>query len=117
MTTLQLCKSEEDIRSMIQESEERPVLLLKHSTACPISAAAKREFDQFAAGIADVSVWMIYILDYRSISTKIAQFTGITHQSPQIILLVKGRAVWHASHYSINAAAMQQAVETNREST
>jgi bacillithiol system protein YtxJ len=93
-------------------SEERPVLLFKHSTTCPISAHAHREMSRLDAGAAQ-SVSLVVVQTARPVSNEIAARTGVRHESPQAILLRRGKPVWTASHYDITAAEVERAVREN----
>ena len=92
-----------------QDSARQPVFLLKHSTRCPISAAASEQFRRFAEILPDVACWQVLVIEQRPLSLAIAQETGIPHASPQALLFVDGNVVWHASHYEITTRAMQEA--------
>ncbi len=51
----------------------------------------------------------IYLLDliaHRDVSDEIASKFGITHQSPQLILLKEGKAIYDSSHISISSKAV-----------
>lgn len=39
----------------------------------------------------------------RPLSLELAERTGVPHESPQVICLLRGRAVAHASHREITA--------------
>jgi bacillithiol system protein YtxJ len=43
----------------------------------------------------------VLVREDRALSQAIAERTGVRHESPQVICLVGGRAVAHASHYDI----------------
>ncbi|WP_317258958.1 monothiol bacilliredoxin BrxC family protein [Flavobacterium psychrophilum] len=43
------------------------------------------------------------MLEHRDISNEIANSFGIVHQSPQLIVIQNGVAVYNASHESIDA--------------
>jgi bacillithiol system protein YtxJ len=49
----------------------------------------------------------------RELSRRVAEQTGIRHESPQAIILRNGQAVWSASHFDITAEAVEQAVREN----
>ena len=83
---------------LFEESFERPIVLLKHSTTCGISSGVYREVGQVAA---DVNI--VVIQTHRDISNAIATRTGVRHESPQAIVLRDGKPVYHASHYDIEA--------------
>ncbi len=83
---------------LFEQSFERPVVLLKHSTTCGISSGVYREVGLVAS---DVNV--VVIQTHRDISNAIATRTGVRHESPQAIVLREGKAVYNASHYDIEA--------------
>ena len=87
---------------LFQQSFERPVVLLKHSTTCGISSGVYREVGLVAS---DVNV--VVIQTHRDISNAIAVRTGLRHESPQAIILKDGKPVYHASHYDIEAAHIE----------
>lgn len=84
------------------------LLLFKHSTTCPISAAAYGEVHVFES-VAPVPVYMVKVIEARPLSLALAQELGVRHASPQAILVENGRAVWDTSHYDITAAALGRA--------
>jgi len=103
------CVSEDDFRRMLADSAHGPVLLLKHSTSCPISAAARRAYVQFADTMPEVACREVLVIEQRPLSRQIAEETGVAHQSPQVILFVNGQPVWHASHWNITIEALRLA--------
>ena len=84
---LKSCKDEEDFRQLLAESAREPVVLLKHSTQCPISAAARRACVQFVEALPQAACHEVLVIEQRPLSRWIAEETGITHQSPQALLL------------------------------
>ncbi len=97
-------------------ADGRPVLLFKHSTQCPISTFADQEYARFAEQLEPSTTILLTHLDliaHRDVSAAIAEKTGITHQSPQAILVVDGTAVWDASHTGITADRLAEAVAAN----
>jgi bacillithiol system protein YtxJ len=70
------------------------------------------EVERFARSGTDVPVFGIDVVRHRSLSDAAAMRLGLRHQSPQAILIEEGTPVWHASHSSITAAALE---ETARE--
>lgn len=84
-------------------SGERPVLLLKHSTTCPVSANALKEFEEYLSKNpnADVDYLLVKVIESRPVSNQIAEDTGIKHESPQILFLKDKGAYWNASHWAV----------------
>ena len=101
-------ESDLQLQAAIDESFEKPVVLFKHSVTCGISAGAKYRLEQewdFSAE--ELSFYYLDLLAYRPISNKIAEALGVSHQSPQIILLKSGRAVYDTSHHMISVTALR----------
>jgi bacillithiol system protein YtxJ len=93
--------------NLLSDSKQKPVILFKHSNACPISARAYREMEK----LDDVNLLEIQVAP--EISREVEKLTGVRHESPQVILLRDGKAVWDASHFDVNAASVSQALESN----
>ena len=103
------CNNEEGFQQMLRESARQPVLLLKHSTRCPISAAAQRAFAQFAEEMPEAACREVLVVEQRPLSRWIAAETGVAHHSPQVMLFADGKVVWHASHWHITVEALRSA--------
>jgi len=92
-------------------------LLFKHSPFCPVSAVAFREYQEFCAqnvddaGDAAVATGWIDVVSQRALARWVAKRTGVAHQSPQALLVRKGRVTWTASHYEITCANLAEALE------
>ena len=95
-----------ELEDLISRSQEQPVVIFKDSNACPVSAAAYSEMEQF-----DGEVALVEIQRARELSKEIEQKTGIRHESPQVIVLDKGNVIWNASHWKVTALAVAKAVE------
>lgn len=54
------------------------------------------------------------VRENRPLSLAVAERTGVTHASPQVICLVHGKAVSHVSHYGISVAALKQMLASAR---
>jgi bacillithiol system protein YtxJ len=98
----------DSLDKLVTVSNERPVLVFKHSNACPISSRAYREMEKLD------HVNLIEVQTARDVSNEIATLTGVRHETPQVIVLRDGKAVWDASHYDVSAGAVREALEANR---
>ncbi|MBI1320820.1 MAG: bacillithiol system redox-active protein YtxJ [Candidatus Hydrogenedens sp.] len=102
----------EQWESVLAASVEAPQWVFKHSTTCPISAGAYRQVGAYLDGRADSTpAHLVKVIESRPVSNAIASATGVTHQSPQMLLLKDGKAVWNASHGAITASALTQALQ------
>ncbi|WP_226064842.1 bacillithiol system redox-active protein YtxJ [Kaistella polysaccharea] len=98
-------KSEEDLNKAIEQSFEKKVVIFKHSTRCHISKMVLKNFEaEVGNSDKDVAYYFLDLITFRPISNKIAEDFGITHQSPQLIILENGKAVKDASHQSISVS-------------
>jgi len=95
---------------IVEESNENSVVIFKHSTRCSISRFALKEFEKEFDLEGKVKPYFLDLLNYREISNEIAQRFGVQHQSPQIILIKNGVAVYDTSHDSIDASALKRFV-------
>lgn len=91
--------------NLFADSKTRPVIVFKHSNSCSISSRAYREMEQF-----DGDVNILVVQSARDISRELANLTGVRHETPQVIILRDGKAVWDASHFDVNAAAVADAL-------
>jgi len=103
--------SEEQFEEIIDRSFERPVMLFKHSTTCGISAGAKNRLESnWDVNPEIMDFFYLDLLSNRSISNLIAERLNVIHQSPQIILVKDGKAVYNTSHHAINTQAVNDAL-------
>lgn len=88
------------------KSDTKKVLLFKHSTRCNISQTAKSRLERSwtAENEAEVQTYYLDLLTYRSLSNAIAERYGVEHQSPQVLLISKGKCILMQSHLGISVA-------------
>ena len=84
-------------------------LLFKHSTRCPVSAAAFREYELWFAAHPKAATGWIDVIKDRSLARLVAERTGLQHESPQALQLENGRVAWNASHQAITRASLERA--------
>jgi bacillithiol system protein YtxJ len=99
-----------DLATFDRALQQHPrVLLFKHSPACPISTAARAQYERWRAELPDAPALFVDVISERPTARGIAERCGVKHESPQVILFEQGRAVWHASHDAITAGALHAA--------
>ena len=87
-------------------SNQQMVAIFKHSTRCSISRMALKQFEnEFVSGNA-IAIYFLDLIQYREISNEIASRFGVMHQSPQLIVIKNGKAIYNASHSDIDAVAL-----------
>ncbi|MCU1290005.1 MAG: ral stress protein [Acidobacteria bacterium] len=90
--------STEKLEALFSESHEKPVVLFKHSTTCPISSGVYEEVSRVPADIN-----LVIVQSSRDLSNAIAAKTGVRHESPQAIIIKNGEPIYHASHFDVTA--------------
>ena len=96
------------LEELFARSHNEPVLLFKHSDACPISARAYRQMEEVKTPIS-----IVVVQQSRDVSQQVAERTGVRHETPQALVLRNGRVVWNASHFDITSDVVEQAVREN----
>lgn len=95
-----------------EKSQEKPVLIFKHSTRCSISSMVwdrlKRNWK--AEDFDKVEPFFLDLIAHRDISNTIAQEFDVYHESPQIIVVKDGKAVYDTSHMGINYADIMKRI-------
>jgi bacillithiol system protein YtxJ len=86
-------------------------VLYKHSPTCGASLVAFREVREFAAVHPDMPVYLIDVIAGAELAARAAERLGVTHESPQVIVLDHGTPVWNASHRRVTAAALAEQVD------
>jgi bacillithiol system protein YtxJ len=85
-----------------RKSEQFPVVILKHSNTCPISLGAYERIKEVEdEDLIDQDIHLLIVQNSRELSDKIAEDTDVKHESPQILVMRKGKVVYHASHEEV----------------
>lgn len=101
--------SMEELETIETISYEKPVVLFKHSTRCSISRFALKRFDaEYDFSEEQMNWYLLDLLNYRDLSNEIARRYNIEHQSPQIIVIRNGKAVFDTSHDAIGVYDLKQ---------
>jgi bacillithiol system protein YtxJ len=113
MTSMIRLTTLEQLNTALEASQEKPLLLFKHSTRCPVS---KKAYQQVLSYLEDspnesIDYKMIYVVEDRSISLEAADLVGVKHESPQVILLKDQKVVWHTSHSKITSRFLKDELE------
>ncbi len=90
----------DQLENIDKASYNTPVVLFKHSTRCSISHMAKSRLESSDIDNAP-EIYFLDLIRYRDISNEIADRYQVQHESPQIIIIKDGKAIYNASHGSI----------------
>jgi bacillithiol system protein YtxJ len=91
--------------ALFAASEDGPVVLFKHDPVCSISANAYEELARLGSDVP-----LIDVEGAEDVAAEVATRTGVAHESPQVIVLRGGAAVWSASLADVTAAGVAAAV-------
>jgi bacillithiol system protein YtxJ len=96
---------------IISLSEEKPVVIFKHSTRCSISRMALKNFENEYDLGDNVAAYFLDLISFRDISNEIASRFNVVHQSPQLLLILGGKSVYDVSHSSIDAQELKSKIQ------
>ena len=96
------------LNEIIAESADKPVIVFKHSTRCSVSRMVLKQFENEFDLHEKITPYFLDLLEHRDISNEIASRFGVFHQSPQLIVIKNGNAVFNDSHGSIDAGKLKQ---------
>jgi bacillithiol system protein YtxJ len=90
-------------------SEEKLVVIFKHSVTCGISNMVWHQF-QNEIDFNNDHIEMLYLdlLAHRDVSNEITRRFQILHQSPQILVIRNSEVLHHASHSAIRLSDIKQ---------
>lgn len=92
-------------------SNEKTVVIFKHSTTCGISKFVWNRFQkEYDIPNEQMELYYLDLLAYRSISNEVAERFNVIHQSPQVLVIKDGVCVYNASHESIIAEDLKKFV-------
>ena len=98
------------------QSEDHPVVVFKHSSACSVSGKANKELQRLAEDT-PLPVYKLVVQESRALSDTIAEALDVRHETPQAIVLAARDPVFDASHFDVTAVALQEAVRSAPSST
>lgn len=92
------------IEEIKELSKTKPALIFKHSTRCAVSSMSlDRLLRNWKAEDGEkVTPYFLDLIAYRTLSDQIEDEFGVPHESPQVIIIRGGKAVYDNSHYGIS---------------
>lgn len=94
-------QNEEQLDEIIANSSNKPQVIFKHSTRCPVSSMAKNRLDKKDQP-EGTDFYYLDLLKHRNISNKIAANFNVHHQSPQVLVINNGKCTYDESHSGIS---------------
>jgi len=84
-----IMKTAADLDAALVASNEKPIVIFKHSASCPFSAAAQIEV---AHAKHDLDIYGIVVQYVPELKEAIAERLNVEHKSPQAIVVHQGKA-------------------------
>ena len=96
--------NEDQINEINTISDQKFVLIFKHSTRCPTSSMALSRLERNWSEdlYNEITPYYLDLVQYRSISSKISTDYKVIHESPQIIIIKGGKSTFDTSHMAIS---------------
>lgn len=93
---------EKQLEQILEVSNEKKVLIFKHSSRCGISSMVLKRFEKsIALENIDFEYYFLDIIKHRALSNTIAETFKIRHESPQLLVFKNGKVIADDSHYAI----------------
>lgn len=112
---MKLLKNNADYDYLKKLSSHGLVFLLKHSFTCPISASAKKIFEEFYSKHQDIPCFILNIQETKNLSNQISEQTGISHESPQVLVFKDGSVIFNEDHQKITLDVLEEVISNNSE--
>ncbi len=93
--------SVEQLNTIKEQSNTKPVVIFKHSTRCSISSMALNRLNR-SEKPDDIAFYYLDLISHRNISNQIAEEFKVHHQSPQVLLIKNGECTYEESHNGID---------------
>ena len=90
----------EQLDTIVADSHSRPQVIFKHSTRCSVSSMVLNRLERDDQP-SSMDFYLLDLLSYRPISNDIAERFHVHHESPQIIIIKNGEAIFDESHLAI----------------
>jgi bacillithiol system protein YtxJ len=99
--------SDSDWAAAREHSADTPVIIFKHSSACPVSTQADAEMTELATEV-DIPIYRVVVQNHRGVSNIIETELGIRHETPQTIVLHEQSPVFDTSHFNVTADTLRE---------
>ncbi len=86
-------------------------VIFKHSSTCVTSLMAHREMVRFHNQNPGVLISLIQVRRDRDLCRHIAEHLGVEHESPQILVLSRGKLLAAASHDEVTSSFLSDCIE------
>lgn len=107
--------SPEILADIVDNSFRKAQVIYKHSTRCALSSMVKSRL-QSGTLPDSIDFFELDLIAHRKISDAIAERFAVWHESPQVIIVVDGDAVFDESHMAIRLDEVLEVAQTQKPS-
>ena len=97
-----LLSNENLLQDLVKLSFSEKVLIFKHLTRCSISTMSKNRLESLGENSKIKNCFLLDILNFKEISSKIESDFKVIHESPQVLIIQNGQCIYNASHNEIS---------------
>ncbi|MEC3966549.1 bacillithiol system redox-active protein YtxJ [Flagellimonas halotolerans] len=94
-------ESTAQLETIVENSKSKAQVIYKHSSTCGISRMVLNMFSERYDTDLDIDLYFLTIQHHRDVSNAIEDKFGVRHESPQLLVIKNGEAVFHTSHGAI----------------
>lgn len=80
-------------------------VVFKHSNSCGVSSRAYAEMSKLT-----LPIGIVVVQDARAVSDEVEKRWQVNHETPQVLIIKDGKALWNASHFQVKAEQVAAAV-------
>lgn len=80
-------------------------VVFKHSNTCGVSSRAYGEMSKL-----ELPIGIVVVQVARSVSDEVEKRWQVNHETPQVLIIKDGKALWNASHFQVKAEDVAAAV-------
>ena len=107
----------EEIIKQSEKSDSSAVLIFKHSSICSISSMALSRLERKWEVAADkIPTYFLDLRKFREVSNYLEEKFQVKHESPQVLLIKKGKCVFNTSHNLISAGFILDNLDVEKSS-
>lgn len=101
------------LQTILDASKEATQIIFKHSTTCSISSVALNRFKK-SDNPPNADYYIVDVKKQRDISNAIAEMLHVQHESPQVVVIKNGEAIYNESHLNIDIDEIATLLQDNQ---
>lgn len=102
----------DELEKILRRSNKKPVFIFKHDESSQDSEDAYDEYLNFIKDSEDDIIFtIIYVREDIDVSDAVEDVLEVTHEAPQLILVIDEEAVWDDTDDNINVKNLIEVVE------